>query len=32
MKIFKTNSSSGIHKTTYHNGSYVSLFGKRKLL
>ena len=27
----KTASSSGILKIIYHNGSYVLLFGKRKL-
>ena len=27
----KTTSSSGILKTMYHNGSYLLLFGKRKL-
>ena len=28
----KINSSSEKHKTIYHNGSYLLLFGKRQLL
>ena len=28
----KITSSSGIYKTVHHNGSYVLLFGKKKLL
>ena len=31
LSQMKTTSSSGILKTVQHNGSYLLLFGKRKL-
>ena len=32
MKKIKITGNSGIYKTIYHNGSYLLLFGKKKLL
>ena len=29
LKKIDTNTSSGIHKTIYYSGSFLSLFGKR---
>ena len=29
LRKIKISSSSGIYKTTYYNGSYLLLFGKR---
>ena len=32
MKKIKITGNSEIYKTIYHNGSYLLLFGKKKLL